>query len=140
MLDLTLQIPQFLAIAVANFILGWLWYSPVLFMRPWTDALGIKPDPNGMSEAEKARMPYLFAGAIVASLALSFVLQVLVRTLGAETFLQGSLIGLALWAGQILPFGLGTLWEGRKPVVIVINAGNYIVADALFAGVLAVWR
>lgn len=140
MLSLSVQIPQLLAIALANFVLGWLWYSPVLFAKPWAKALGLKLDPKKMSKADKARMPYLFGGAIVSSLLLSFVMQTLVRGLGAQTFMQGALVGLALWLGQIVPYGLGGLWEGRKNVVIGINLGNYFVANLVFAGILAVWR
>lgn len=137
----TIQIPQLLAILVANFLLGWLWYSPALpFMKPWAKALGINPDPKKMSKAEKKRMPQLFAGALISSLAISFVLQVLVRSLNAQSFGAGAVIGLLLWAGQVIPYGLGTLWEGRKPVVIGINLGNYLVANVVFAGILAVWR
>lgn len=141
MLAFTLQIPQLLVILLANFLLGWLWYSPALpFMKPWAKALGIKPDPKKMSKADKARMPYLFAGALISSLALSFALQVLVRSLNATTFGAGAVIGLLLWVGQIIPYGLGTLWEGRKSVVVGINVGNYLVANVIFGGILAVWR
>jgi hypothetical protein len=29
--------------AVAVFVLGWLWYSPLLFLRPWMRLRGIDP-------------------------------------------------------------------------------------------------
>ena len=64
----------------------------------------------------------------------------LVRSLGATTFGAGAVVGLLLWVGQIIPYGLGTLWEGRKPVVIGINVGNYLVANVIFGGILAVWH
>ncbi|MEQ1758344.1 MAG: DUF1761 domain-containing protein [Vicinamibacterales bacterium] len=136
-----MQIPQFLALAFANFILGWLWYSPAApWFKTWVKGTGLNPDPAKMSDADKARMPFLFGGAIVSSVALSYVLQVVVRSLNAETAGQGASIGLALWAGLVLPVLLGTLWEGRKAVVVAINAGNYLVVCTVFAGILAVWR
>jgi hypothetical protein len=140
MLNLTLQAPQFLVIALANFMLGWLWYSPLGFMKPWAKALNLDLNKPEMSAEDKRRMPFLFGGALLSSLALSFVLQVLVRSLNAQDFGQGAVIGLALWGGLIIPYGLGTLWEGRKAVVIAINLGNYLVACVIFAGVLAAWR
>ncbi len=141
MLNWTLQIPQFLTLALANFILGWLWYSPAApWFKAWVGGIGLNPDPTKMSEADKARMPYLFGGALVSSLALSCVLQVVVRSLNAQTFGQGALIGLALWAGFVVPVVLGTLWEGRKAVVAAINAGNYLFVCTVFAGILAAWR
>lgn len=141
MLNWTLQWPQFLALALANFMLGWLWYSPVApWFKAWVKATGLKPDPKKMSKADKARMPYLFGGAIVSSFLLSLVIQVLVRTLNAQGFAQGALIGVALWAGLVIPVLLGTLWEGRKAMVAAINAGNYLFVCAAFGGILAVWR
>jgi hypothetical protein len=141
MLSWTLQIPQFLALALANFMLGWLWYSPVApWFKAWCKGAGVNPDPKKMSKADKARMPYLFAGAIVSSLALSFVLQVLVRSLGAQSFGAGALVGLTLWAGLVVPVLLGTLWEGRKGVVVGINAGNYLFVCTVFGGLLGAWR
>lgn len=141
MLNWTLQIPQFLALALANFMLGWLWYSPIApWFKTWAKGVGVNPDPKKMSKADKARMPYLFGGAIVSSFALSLVLQIVVRTLNAQSFGQGAVIGLALWAGLVIPVLLGTLWEGRKGVVVAINAGNYLVICAGFAGLLALWR
>lgn len=141
MLQFQLQWPQFLALALANFMLGWLWYSPVApWFKAWAKGAGVNPDPKKMSKADKARMPWLFGGAIVSSFALSLVLQLIVRSLGAQAFGQGAVIGLALWAGLCVPVLLGTLWEGRKAVVVAINAGNYLFICAVFGGVLAVWR
>jgi hypothetical protein len=141
MLNWSLQIPQFLVLALANFMLGWLWYSPVApWFKAWAKGAGVNPDPKRMSKADKARMPYLFAGAIVSSFALSLVLQVMVRNLGAQGFGAGALIGLILWAGLVVPVLLGTLWEGRKGVVVGINAGNYLFVCLLFGGLLGVWR
>ncbi len=141
MINFTLQVPQFLALAAANFVLGWLWYSPVApWFKAWATAAGLNRDPSKMSEADRKRMPFLFGGALLSSLALSLALQLLVRSLGAQTFAQGAVIGLLLWAGQVLPVCLGTLWEGRKSVIVAINLGNYLVVNACFGGVLAVWR
>ena len=84
-------------------------------------------------------MPWLFGGALWSSLSLSFVLQVLVRAVGAHSLLQGAALGLALWGGLCVPVLLGTLWEGRKATVVAINAGNYLFVCLLFPSVLAVW-
>lgn len=139
--DLSVQLPQFFAIAFANFFLGWLWYSPVSpWFGTWVKAVGLNPDPKAMSAEDKARLPWLFGGALVSSFALSFVLQVVVRSLGAQGFGDGLGIGLLLFVGLVLPTLLGTLWEGRKAVVVAINLGNYAVVCGLFGGLLAIWR
>jgi hypothetical protein len=140
MLKLDVNLAPFFAIALANFILGWLWYSPLLFMKPWMKALGKDPNKRQMSAKDKERMPMLFAGAIISSLALSFALQVLVHSVGASDFGQGAVLGLLLWMGFALTTSLGTLWEGRSGIVIQVNSGNSLVAYVLFAGILAAWH
>ena len=140
MLKFDLNLAQFFTVAVSNFILGWLWYSPLLFMRPWVRALGKDPDKLVMSEADKKRMPLLFGGALISSFAISFVLQVLVHSVGAMDFGQGATLGLLLWLGLCLPVLLGTLWEGRHGTVILINLGNYLVVTVIFGGILGAWH
>lgn len=126
-------------IALVNFIMSWLWYSPLLFAKPWMRALGRSAD-RAMTDKEKREMPALFASGIVASFLLSYALQVFVHSVGAESFAQGLLVGIALWGGFALTHSLNTLWEGRKPPVLVINNGLFLITYGIFGGLLAVWR
>ena len=139
MLKFEISYGPLLAIALANFILSWAWYSPLLFAKPWAKALGIKMDRK-MTEAEKKKMPLLFGGAIFSSFALSFVLQVLVKNTGVISFGQGACLGGICWLGFALTHSLGTLWEGRSHVVILVNNGLFFLTYAIFGGILAVWH
>lgn len=136
-----IQIPQLLAIAVANFLLSWLWYSPVApWFSAWAKAAKVNPDPKKMSKADKERMPMLFTGAIVSSFLISGVLQLMVHNLQAASFLQGARVGFFLTLGAVVPASLGTLWEGRHGYLPAINIANYFVTLSLFGGILAVWH
>lgn len=139
MLDFSVSVLPLVVVAAANFVLSWLWYSPLLFMKPWAKALGF--DAKGeMTEEDKKAMPGLFLSAVVVSFILSYGLQVVVRSVGAESFAQGFLVGVVLWAVFALTHSLNTLWEGRKPVVLAVNNGLFLVSYALFSGIVAVWR
>lgn len=141
MLNFQIQLPQLFALAVLNFLMGWLWYSPVApWFTAWAKAAGLPTDPKKLSKKEKERMPVLFGGAAFSSFAISFGLQVLVRNLHIESFGNGACLGGVVWLCQIIPFGLGTLWEGRKGTVVAINLGNYLFINTIFCGILAVWR
>lgn len=134
-----LQIPQLLALA--NFLLSWLWYSPVApWFNAWAKAAKLNPDPKKMSKADKARMPMLFAGGIVSSFLISGVLQLLVRNLQAASFLEGARVGFFLALGAVVPSALGSLWEGRHGFLAGLTIANYFFILCLFGGVLAVWR
>ena len=139
MLRFELSILPLIVIALANFFLSWIWYSPLLFMKPWATALGTF-GKREMTEEEKKAMPFLFLNGLIASFILSYGLQVIVHSTGAETFLDGFLVGVVAWAAFAVTHSLNTLWEGRKPVVLAINSGLFLVTYAVFGGLVAVWR
>jgi hypothetical protein len=130
---------ELIVIAVINFFLSWLWYSPVLFAKPWMKALKWPAD-RVMTDADKKAMPGLFIGGLVASFALSFVLQVICHSVGAADFFTGLLVGVLAWFGFALTHSLNTLWEGRSPVVLTINNGLFLLTYAVFGGIIGVWH
>lgn len=126
-------------LSLVNFFLSWIWYSPLLFAKPWMKALGIDPG-HVMSDAEQKRMPWLFASGIISSFALVYAMMIVVNSLSIVDFVSGVVVGVVMWAGFALTHSLNTLWEGRKPVVLVINNGLFLLTYALFGGILAVWK
>lgn len=142
MLQVSVPTSHIAAIAVANFFLSWIWYSPLLFARPWMKALGLDPDRGmkDMSEAEKRKLPWLMLNGLVSSTLKALLLSVAVASLGAQSFGDGALIGALAWAGFILPSSLDTLWEGRKGLVLLINNALFVLSYAVFGGILAAWH
>jgi hypothetical protein len=139
MLDFSVSILPLIVLALANFILSWVWYSPVLFAKPWMKGLGVDPN-RAMSEEDKKNMPWLFLNGIIASFIMVYAMMVVVHSLKAADFVSGLVAGAVIWAGFALTHSLNTLWEGRKPVVLVINNGLFLLTYALYGGILAVWR
>lgn len=128
-----------LVVAVANFLLSWIWYSPLLFAKPWAEALGWGKKME-MTEDDKKKMPWLFLNGLIASVLLSYGLQVVVHSIGANDFLAGLIVGVVAWFTFALTHSLNTLWEGRKPIVLTINNGLFLLTYAVFGGVVAVWH
>ena len=85
-------------------------------------------------------MPWLFLNGLASSVLVVYVLMVLVNSLRLNDFVSGLTAGVLVWLGFAVTHSLNTLWEGRKPVVLVINDGLFLVTYALFGGILAVWR
>jgi len=139
MLDFSVSIAPLVVLSLGNFVLSWLWYSPVLFAKPWMKALGMD-GKHTMTDAEKKAMPWLFVNGLLASVIVVYGMMVLVNSLDAEAFAQGALVGLVVWAGFAVTHSLNTLWEGRKPVVLVINNGLFLFSYVLYGGILAVWK
>jgi hypothetical protein len=141
MLDFSLSWLPFVVIAVVNFFLSWIYYSPSApWFRAWQVGVGLDPNKKEMSAEDKKAMPRLMGGAAIASLLLSYGLQVVVYSLKALDFGSGLLVGLILWLAFVVTHSLSTQFEGRKPVVLVINNVLYAVTYAIFGGLMAVWR
>lgn len=140
MLDFSVSWLPLVVVAVVNFVLSWLYYSPAApWFQAWCRGVGVDPAKTEMTDEEKKAMPRLFGGAIVASFLLPYGIQVLVNSLKAD-LVTGVLVGLVAWFAFALTHSLNTQFEGRKPVVLVINNGLYLVTYAAFGGILAVWK
>ena len=141
MIDLSVSWLPFAVVALANFFFNYLYYSPAApWFKAWAAGVGMDPGKRDMTEAERKEFPVLMGGALLSSLLLSWGLQVLVHNLGASDFLEGAVVGVVAWLAFAVTHSLNSRFEGRKPVVLLINNGIYLASYAGFAGLLAVWR
>jgi len=139
MIDFSISFLPFIFIGVVNFIVSWLYYSPVApWFKTWQIGVGADVDRKEMTEEEKKAMPRLMGGAVLASFLLSYGLQVIIHSVNATDFISGATIGFVLWFGFAVTHSLNTQFEGRKPIVLVINNILYLVTYAVFGGILAV--
>jgi hypothetical protein len=126
--------------AIIGFLLGWLWYSPVLFAKPWMAEMKITKETI---EAAKPRMALLFAKGFLYTLLGTFGLAVVMKAKeqGFETWLKGAemglFIGVFLVAVRLLN---GALWEQRSFKLQAITAGHEVVLFAVQGAILAVWH
>lgn len=130
--------PNFLAALVAalsTFLVGGLWYSPLLFARPWMEL-------NGLTDADLKRggMAKIFGGsfmlALVASLNLAFFLADGKRDL-AWGATAGALAGVG-WVATA--FGSTYLFERKPFKLFLINAGYHAVTFVLMGAILGAWK
>jgi UDP-N-acetylmuramyl pentapeptide phosphotransferase/UDP-N-acetylglucosamine-1-phosphate transferase len=141
MIDFSFSWLPFVVIALVNFFLSWLYYSPAVpWFKAWQIGTGMDPDKQEMTEAEKRAMPRLMGSAFVATLLFSYFLQVVVHSFKAADFASGALAGLVVWLGFAVTHSLNTQFEGRKPIVLVINNVLYLATYVVFGGIVAVWK
>jgi UDP-N-acetylmuramyl pentapeptide phosphotransferase/UDP-N-acetylglucosamine-1-phosphate transferase len=141
MLDFHVSILPLVTIAVANFVLSWLFYSPVVpWFKIWQINVGMDPNKTKMNDEDKKAMPRLMGGALVATFLFSYGLQIMVHSVEANYFFNGGMVGLAAWFGFVVTHSLNTQFEGRKPAVLIINNAYYLPAYFIFGGIIAVWK
>jgi hypothetical protein len=121
--------------ALANLALGALWYSPVLFYRPWQRENNLTDE-----QLKQAKFVPRMIVAFILSLVMSYNLAFF---LGGEgtTAAWGATAGLLTgfgWAAMI--FTVVALFELRSIKYMLINGGFVVVYFTLIGFILGVWR
>jgi hypothetical protein len=127
-----------LVAAIVVFVLGWLWYSPFLFYKPWMRARGLDP----VAAMTGAKMP---AGKLVVELlrciVLAYVIAHFVALLGVSSVFGAIHFGLLLWIGFPVILLVGSiLWENTPVKVAAINAGDWLVKMLVISIIVSVWQ
>jgi surface polysaccharide O-acyltransferase-like enzyme len=121
--------------------IGFLWYSPLLFARPWMLAMGY--DPNDKSKIDEMRKEAgkAYTIAFVASLLSAFVLAKIVELTTVNSIRYGMKVGFAIWLGFVTTVQLTTtLFEKKPSKLYLINTGYQLVCYAVMGAILAVWQ
>ncbi|HMM66047.1 MAG TPA: DUF1761 domain-containing protein [Dokdonella sp.] len=122
-----------LVAAVSAFVLGGLWYSPILFGKPWQREAGVTDE-----QMQNANMAMIFGLGFVLSLvaALVFALFLGPRPPVSLGLGAGFAAGLC-WVGA--SFGINYLFERRSLKLFLINAGYHTVQFTVIGLILALW-
>ena len=125
-----------IVVAVISFLLGALWYSPVLFYKPWLKASGKTEE-----EMKSGIKPVTYVLTFIAWLIASYVLAVFVDYSGSPTFGYGMLAGFLCWFGFAAATSLiHHLFAQRSLATWLIDTGYVLVAFLISGGILAIWE
>ena len=130
---------NYLAILLATVIncgLGALWYSPIGFVKRWEEYTGIDIMQIPQNEANKILM-YVVGSALTQSA----VLAIIVRSIGAVSWMEEASVGLVLWLGFIAAATVGvTLYSRRSWKFWWLNSSYFLIVMVINAAILAVWQ
>src|ERR1700744_3598375 len=99
MIFMDVNIWSILAAAIATMVIGFLWYSPLLFARPWMLAMGYDPDDKAKIKEMQKGAGKNYAVSFLASLLSAFVLGKIIDAATVDTALYGMKFGFAVWLG-----------------------------------------
>ncbi len=127
-----------LVAAVVVFVLGWLWYSPLLFFRHWMRLRGQDP----VAAMAGAKMP---GGKLVVELLrcvlLSYVIARFGTALGVASLTGAVRFGFYLWIGfPVIILTGSVLWENTPVGVAAIHAGDWLVKLLVIPIIVTLWR
>ncbi len=127
--------------AVANMVIGFLWYGP-LFGKTWMKLSGINPGKIDSAKASGMGKNYAlaFGGSLVMSYVLAHALVFAAAYFEMGGVPAGLMSGFWNWLGFIAPVTLGTvLWEGKSWKLWLLMNGYYLVTLLLMGTILSVW-
>jgi hypothetical protein len=129
-----------LVAAIATMVVGFLWYSPFLFARPWMLAMGYDPDNKAKLDEMRKSAGKSYALSFVASLVAAFVLGKIIDVATVDSALYGMKIGFAVWLGFVTTVQLTAKLFGNQPTKLyLINTGYQLVCYLVKGAILAVW-
>lgn len=134
---------NWLAVLVSGiviFMLGGLWYSPVLFAKPWIALMG-RTEEELRARAKASSMPAMYGTVFLCGLITAFVLAVVIEAFGAVSVVGGACAGLLCWLGFAGATSFGSSLFSFEPRKLwLINSGYNLVSFVIAGVILAVWQ
>ncbi|MEN8223744.1 MAG: DUF1761 domain-containing protein [Bacteroidota bacterium] len=120
--------------ALASFMIGSLWYSPLLFASVWMKELGFTKEGMG-----RTNMVKIFGISFLLLLIIAFNLAAFIGPDADMRFglIAGALSGIG-WVGAAL--GVNYLFERKSFRFWLINAGYMAVSFIIMGGIIGAWH
>src|SRR5262249_51373475 len=121
--------------ALAAFVIGGLWYSPLLFHRAWMDADGFKE-----GQMRQRGMARNFALSFLFLLIIADNLAAFLAGPDHTVFLGATARALAGIGWVALSIGILGLFERRSWKYVLINGGYFAASFVAMGAILGAWR
>ncbi len=120
--------------AVVSFVVGGLWYSPLLFGNVWMKLMKIDPKEMGKNKSKANQsMAIMFLLTILTAYVFAHFLSFLPEK-NLSNYLQ---MAFWIWLGFVMPVTAGSvLWESKPVKLFLINTSHQLVSLLLTALVL----
>ncbi|MEQ9261816.1 MAG: DUF1761 domain-containing protein [Owenweeksia sp.] len=119
--------------AISDLLVGALWFSPLLFYRPWLKATGLR------EENLKGGQARVFGLTLLMALIISYNLAAFLGEEGTDAAwgaTAGFLAGVWAAAGLVII----ALFERKNLTYILINCGYLLIAFTLKGFIIGLWR
>lgn len=123
--------------AIASMAVGFIWYSPQLFQKPWMKYS--KLDAKKMRTTQK-HMKKTYGISFVTSLITAYAVALLLSAALVVNIWEGLLLGSLIWAGFVVTtLATGVLFQGVHWKLFLINSGYQLVSILVMSIILASW-
>jgi hypothetical protein len=119
-----------IAATVASMVLGFLWFSPVLFLKPWQALRPDKTPPSGSAS------PLLYVITAVGALVSAMTVDWIIGLAHASTLAGGAIIGLYAGIGLVAPAILSDNLFNERPFKLYLIVAGFPVVSLLLTGAI----
>jgi hypothetical protein len=126
--------------AAATMVIGFVWYSPLLFAGPWMRLMGHDPnDKSKVAEMQKSAGK-MYGITFIATIVSAIVLAKIIDLTSVNTVLYGMKVGFFVWLGLVATVQLtGTLFGKQPAKLFLINTGYQLICYLTMGAILAKW-
>jgi len=130
-----------LASAVATMVLGFIWYSPIIFAKPWMREMGYDPNDKAKTQEMQKSAGRAYLGSFTASLISAFTLALFLHWLRVEGLHFGLATGFHVWLGFVATVQFtAALFAKQSMKLFAINTGYQLVCYLAMGAILTAWR
>lgn len=115
---------------VVNMALGYLWFSPALFVKPWQAMRPDKTPPSGNAS------PMLYVITAVGALVSAFTLDWIIRIADARSLVEGAIIGAYTGLGLVAPAILSDNLFNERPMKLYLIVAGFPVVGLVVMGAI----
>ncbi|MBI3485776.1 DUF1761 domain-containing protein [Candidatus Daviesbacteria bacterium] len=122
---------------VAYMVVGFLWYSPMLFGKKWMKLMGISAED--MKKAQKS-MVKMYGIAFITGLVMAYILGVFINLTPLASTTDGLQVAFWAWLGFVATVGVTSVIFAKKPLMLFYIDSAYQLAGMLVMSlVLTMW-
>ena len=136
-----LNLPAIFVAAISTMVVGFLWYSPILFAKPWMSEMGYDPDDKARTQEMQKSAGPAYMGSFLASVVTAFILAMFLHHMNVQNLEYGLLVCAHIWLGFVATVQLtGVLFMKQSMKLFAINTGYQLVCYLVMGAILTVWK
>lgn len=136
-MDVVINYWAVLGAAIANMVVGSLWYGP-LFGKKWQKLMGFTSDSM---KSMKMTAPQAMFGGLITALLMAYVLAHFVAMIGIIDRAGAFQLAFWSWLGLVATTQAGSvLWEGKSWQLFCLNATQSLVSIVVMVMILVNWQ
>lgn len=131
-----------LVAGIASMTLGFLWYNPILFGKPWMKLMGYTSESLKKAQKEMGKLYGVsFLLTLITGFVLAHVMAMSINFFNYPALTTGLISAFWMWLGFVMPVQVtDTIFGNKKVKLLAINTGYQLFSLVVMGVILGLWR